>query len=378
MKFWYLFLAFIVLGPSLGAHNEMRLTPTIPMEMFEDQCNLPAPANLAVTNVGATDLSFSWDGVVGAYGFKVELTKVSTNTLVFSTTSPAQPQTLTISSLEPGTEYRLDVWSMCSETERGGLSSIAETTHNFIIEELAGNYNGTQFIPGNAFPLFPIQPSNSSIRGLQFKIQNSTFESKFGVTNEIQALNGGVHVKHHNGGSNIQFVNHQYDNAQDAGGFIPSDNPGYVLLKGVKKPVLEYQIIPENGWYYLYWSQLNNSGFSILQISNPVGMGVINNPNNELQNQEEIDSVEERTESRSSDTPCSIWPNPFTDLLTIQGPTPANVQLLDINSKLIYQYSMNTTETNITIPTADLAKGVYLVRYETADSVKTIKVVKTN
>jgi hypothetical protein len=267
---------------------------------------------------------------------------------------------------------------MCSATEQGGLSSIAETTHNFILDEIAANYNGTQLIPGNAFPLFPIQPSNSSIRGLQFKIQNSTFESKFGVTNEIQALNGGVHVKHHNGGSNIQFVNHQYDNAQDAGGFIPSDNPGYVLLKSVKKPVLEYQIIPENGWYYLYWSQLNNSGFSILQISNPVGMGVINNPNNELQNQEEINGVEERTKSSSTDTPCTIRPNPFTDLLTVQGSTPSNVQLLDINGKLIYQHTMDTSETQITIPTADLVKGVYLVRYETANSVKTIKVVKTN
>jgi hypothetical protein len=378
MKFWYLFLAFLVLGPSLGAHNEMRLTPTIPMEMFEDQCNLPAPANLAVTNVGATDLSFSWDGVVGAYAYKVELTKVSTNTVVYSYTGLPQSYTSTISSLEPGTEYRFDIWSMCSATETGGLSSISETTHNFIIDELLTNYNGTQLIPGNPFPLFPIQ--SNVVRPLQFKIKNKEFESKFGVNNQIQAINGGVHVKHHNGGSNIQFVNHQYDNAQDAGGSIPSDNPGYVLLKNATttNPVLEYRIIAQNGWYYLDWSQLNNSGFSILQISNPVGMGVVNNPNNTLQNQEEINRVEERTESRSTDTPCSIRPNPFTDLLTVQGSTPANVQLLDINGKLIYQYSMDTTETNITIPTADLAKGVYLVRYETADSVKTIKVVKTN
>jgi hypothetical protein len=378
MKFWYLFLAFLVLGPSLGAHNEMRLTPTIPMEMFEDQCNLPAPANLAVTNVGATDLSFSWDGVVGAYAYKVELTKVSTNTVVYSYTGLPQSYTSTISSLEPGTEYRFDIWSMCSATETGGLSSISETTHNFIIDELLTNYNGTQLIPGNPFPLFPIQ--SNVVRPLQFKIKNKEFESKFGVNNQIQAINGGVHVKHHNGGSNIQFVNHQYDNAQDAGGSIPSDNPGYVLLKNATttNPVLEYRIIAQNGWYYLDWSQLNNSGFSILQISNPVGMGVVNNPNNTLQNQEEIDGVEERTESISTDTPCSIRPNPFTDLLTVQGSTPANVQLLDINGKLIYQYSMDTTETQTTIPTADLAKGVYLVRYETADSVKTIKVVKTN
>jgi hypothetical protein len=267
---------------------------------------------------------------------------------------------------------------MCSATEQGGLSSIAETTYNFIIEELAGNYNGTQFSPGNPFQLFPIHSSNS-VRDLQFKIKNSKFESKFGINNRIQAVNGGVYVKHNNGGSNIQFVNHQYDNPQDApDSFVPSNNPGYVLLQGTANPVLEYQIIPENGWYYLYWSQLNNSGFSILKMSNPVGMGVINNPNNELQNQEEINGVEERTKSSSTDTPCTIRPNPFTDLLTVQGSTPSNVQLLDINGKLIYQHTMDTSETQITIPTADLVKGVYLVRYETANSVKTIKVVKTN
>jgi hypothetical protein len=382
MKFWYLFLAFVVLGPSLGAHNEMRLTPTIPMEMFEDQCNLPGPANLAVTNVGATDLSFSWDGVAGAYAFKVELTKVSTNTVVYSNTTLPQAQFLTISSLEPGTEYRLDVWSMCSATEQGGQSTTSETTHNFILDEVAANYQGTEWTPGYHFQLFPIQPGLGS-PDRYFKVKGPQNESIFLVKNVDQQLNGGVHFNHLNSGNVINLVNHNLDSPTGApGNYVFSFNPGNVIFKTtIETIVLNFSVVKENGYYYLDWTGgTKNGGFEILKASNdgtPGGGGKGKQKNN-LQNPKEIDGVEERTESISTDTPCSIRPNPFTDLLTVQGPTPANVQLLDINGKLIYQYTMDTTETQTTIPTADLAKGVYLVRYETADSVKTIKVVKTN
>lgn len=382
MKFWYLFLAFIVLGPSLGAHNEMRLTPTIPMEMFEDQCNLPGPANLVVTNVGATDLSFSWDGVVGAYGFKVELTKVSTNTVVFSTTSPAQPQILTISSLEPGTEYRLDVWSMCSATEQGGQSTTSETTHNFILDEIATGYQGTEWAPGNHFQLFPIQPGIGS-PDRYFKVKGPQNESIFLVKNVDQQLNGGVHFNHVNSSNVINLVNHNLDSPTGApNNYVFSFNPGNVIFKTTNETiVLTFSVVKENGYYYLDWTWgTKNSGFVILQASNDgaSGGGGKGKQKNNLQKPKEIDGVAERTESLSTDIPFSIRPNPFNDLLYLQGSAPANIQLLDINGKLVYQYTMDTTETNITIPTADLAKGVYLVRYETADSVKTIKVVKTN
>ncbi len=360
MKFWYLFLAFIVLGPSLGAHNEMRLTPTIPMGMFEDQCNLPAPDNLVATNVGVTDLSFAWDAVSGASGYDVELTKVSTNTVVFSGNNLA-PTNITISSLEPGTEYRIDVWSICNATERGGLSLRSETTHNFIIDEIANNYNGTQWTPGNHFPLFPIQPGLGS-PDRYFKVQNDKKASIFLVKNVDQQINGGVHVHHQNYSNSIQFLNHNSANPLDAlGNYLASNNPALISLMDANN-VLNFSIVKENGYYYLDWAVLNGSDFQILQVANSGGIGDTN----------------DRTESLSTDIPFSIRPNPFNDLLYLQGSTPANVQLLDINGKLVYQYTMDTTETNITIPTADLAKGVYLVRYETADSVKTIKVVKTN
>ena len=147
----------------------------------------------------------------------------------------------------------------------------------------------------------------------------------------------------------------------EPGNYVASNNPGFISLTDAN-PVLNFSIVKENGSYYLDWTELNGSGFQILEAKDSGGK----------------DRSNDQTESLSTDIPFSIRPNPFNDLLYLQGSTPANVQLLDINGKLVYQYTMDTTETNITIPTADLAKGVYLVRYETADSVKTIKVVKTN
>jgi hypothetical protein len=377
MKFWYLFLAFIVLGPSLGAHNEMRLTPTSPMEMFEDQCNLPAPDNLVTTSIGVTNLSFAWDAVSGASGYDVVLTKVSTNTVVFSGNN-LTPTNIVISSLEPGTEYRIDVWSICNGTVRGGLSYRSETTRTFVLEDLVNGYNGTQFTPGYHFPLFPVLSEGSE---RYFKVYHIKGESIFKVKNMGQQLMGEVRLSHDNSGSFINFVNHNNENPMNAPfSYVSSNNPGYVFLSGgsLEAPILDFSFVVENGVYYLDWTTLNNSGSQILEAIDDEKSGDMGKQKNKVQSPKEIDGVAERTESLSTETPYSIWPNPFTDLLTIQGSTPANVQLLDINGKLIYQYTMETTETNITIPTADLAKGVYLVRYETADSVKTIKVVKTN
>jgi hypothetical protein len=336
---------------------------------------------LVTTDVGVTFLSFAWDAVPAATGYDVVLTKVSTNTIVYSSNNtPAT--TVTIPSLEAGTLYRIDVLGVCANGQKGNVSSLVEETNDFVIDELVCQYNGSSSSQVNHFALFPAS-TNEEISTYYKVIGPKSLTTKFEMISLSGSPLGLVHMRHGNAENKLQILSNSFENAlnQNQAGWVTSNQFAYVVSsegQPSESAVLQLNItLASNNWYYLDWVVQNNSGYKVVQL-NPSGMGVINNPKNELQSQDEINGIEERDESISESTPFAIWPNPFNDLLYIQGATPANVQLFDINGKLMYQYNMDTTETNTTIPTADLAKGVYLVRYETADSVKTIKVVKTN
>jgi hypothetical protein len=381
MKFRIFFLALVVLTTSLGANHSTNTVPATLIKTFTYECNLPAPTNLVSTAVGATYLSFAWGAVSGASGYDIELTKVSTNTLVYSQ-SNFSPTAVSISSLEAGTLYRMDVWPRCNASQvRGGNASMNKTTDDFILDDLVSGYYGIP-VQQNPYELFPSLLNQN--KNVYFRIEgpgNNPVIDQFTMQNLYQSMPGRVHLVHLNSNNTLQIVNHDCI-GPSATSFISSSQFAYVTFSGPEacsNKVLTIQIYHANGNCYLSWNEENSSGYKIKILTTPKnGMGIINNPKNKLQSQDEINGIEERNESITDSTPFAIWPNPFNDLLYIQGSTPAHVQLFDINGKLIYQYTMDTTETNTTIPTADLAKGVYLIRYETADSVKTIKVVKTN
>ena len=106
--------------------------------LTEDNCNLPAPTNLELSNITTTTMDADWDAVPGAVGYLVEAYEDSNNALLFSATETGTSKTIT--GLPPGTLIRVEVSAICpgggvsaNKAERNGTTEI-------IIEVVMGGY----------------------------------------------------------------------------------------------------------------------------------------------------------------------------------------------------------------------------------------------
>ena len=74
----------------------------------------------------------------------------------------------------------------------------------------------------------------------------------------------------------------------------------------------------------------------------------------------------------------NMYPNPANDIVNVQwvGSNPEVLELRDLSGKLVYSLNTaNISGSTITINTADLASGVYVMHYVTANEAQTKKLV---
>jgi len=74
----------------------------------------------------------------------------------------------------------------------------------------------------------------------------------------------------------------------------------------------------------------------------------------------------------------SVYPNPFTDIITIKNSSIAqniNVEILNIVGQVVFKEQMNNL-VNTNIDTKSLAKGVYFIRFISSEGIATKKLVK--
>ena len=95
-----------------------------------------------------------------------------------------------------------------------------------------------------------------------------------------------------------------------------------------------------------------------------------------------IDAKGGETSASTATGQLQITPNPFTTSITIQRTSEqailAQVRIFDLNGREILKQVFENETVTMDISTADLSTGMYVVRYETADSVQTIKLFKSN
>ena len=83
-----------------------------------------------------------------------------------------------------------------------------------------------------------------------------------------------------------------------------------------------------------------------------------------------IQQISTSVDEMDANDQISLWPNPASDLLhistggTIQGST--TVTIMDMNGRVVRSMSRNFNVANeqITIPVAELANGMYMLRIE--------------
>lgn len=89
----------------------------------------------------------------------------------------------------------------------------------------------------------------------------------------------------------------------------------------------------------------------------------------------------EHTSNSAQQSTLVISPNPFDDHLQAYwtGEVPDQIILMDIQGKIVQQWNFGeqTTSSNLSINTQDLAKGLYLLKVKYPEKSQTFKVIKS-
>ena len=70
----------------------------------------------------------------------------------------------------------------------------------------------------------------------------------------------------------------------------------------------------------------------------------------------------------------SIYPNPTTGLFTIDNTQGYNVQIFDINGRIIKQFS-DIDRSQLNVDFSNQPKGIYIVKLFNNSTVKTAKII---
>ena len=78
--------------------------------------------------------------------------------------------------------------------------------------------------------------------------------------------------------------------------------------------------------------------------------------------------------SELSELGISIYPNPSNGLFTIETTDNYEITITDISGKVIQQLTMNNEQ--LTINLIDNAVGIYFIKFQNSEVVKTVKIIK--
>lgn len=340
-------------------------------------CNLPAPGGLTVTDVTASSISIAWNPVAGASAYSVKFVEKATNTVVLNTTVTATNATAT--SLIAGTTYRFIVSAICPDGSRSGNESTGEAKTDFIVvDDIAVDFpyitNQITGCPTTFSALAPVSMAVvNTVTGEQTPF-NLLKEDNFAANMNMQVLHDNPTAKT---GGNWLFTNQEST--------FPSAAEGYTEANAV---LVYYSATPntpsgivQNGSIVLAFSvelvgsTLNQINFCIAQIAPNYAVYLKGGGQGRP-------GPSKGSHAAFNNHAMSASPNPFKDELNIQleavADTNGALQLMDAQGRVLRTQTFEAGFRTLTIPTTDLAPGLYFVRMETSKGVSTLKVVRSN
>jgi len=150
-----------------------------------------------------------------------------------------------------------------------------------------------------------------------------------------------------------------------------------ILIVIVGLPIVAQEVLPVAG------GDANNSGgsvsYSIGQVVYTTNTGTNGSVTEGVQQPYEISVVVGIEPARNINLICTVYPNPATDLLTLEVEIPNNenlyYQLYDMMGKLLI--SKKLIDIRTTIPMANLAPATYFMKVtDNQKVVKTFKIIK--
>jgi hypothetical protein len=361
-----------------NVHENLSFAAKVSIVENPFSCPLPAPTNFVVTGTSSTSISLQWDAVPGAFDYRIGAAGgpgVPPPPIFTTATS------VTFNNLTPGTDYNFTCAAGCGNNTYSINIAQRSGATDFIIEIVYNGFSGA---------------------GAQQAIFNGQGSGSPAATCPV-ALNQCYVGILRNGGTvlNTFTFNLAQANNQKYGYFwevLPP--PNNTILTAMTNSQTPQCSSATSGLWRIHLAKcaspvstksnmrLTTSSttlnfevsaipeghtLTIYECSNGAGAG-----GGETKNRDQI-------LPNSTNTSLSLLaaPNPFTNEINLtfterpETAEPVAIELFDLQGKLHLQQYFNSSSDNLSLPTQDLPLGMYFLRARVGDTVKTIKVVKT-
>lgn len=381
-KFSYvLFLAFMFVS-MLHATNPVNFGTPAPVTT-QEACDLMAPTNFDVTNIGTTSVTLSWNVVPDAMQYKIRTYNVSTGFLVSDIYINGNVNNTTINGLNPGTSYRSEIRSIC-QSGQPSPNLVDKNYQTFILDLVVSGFTESTNSPNCSISA---QGGNScsfswNSSPTTFKIVNGENSKQF----TIQVINGHVNIKILNNTGFCKFWGIMPINGMPAAPSVFNIACVRISTAGGDTQIADLyidQLTSSIGNIYLgptgiaqgYEIQRLKSGS--LPFSNDNGSSTISD--NPLS--ADVFALQERRVDNNLTHPKTmVMANPFSDEISLKIQSTVedliSLQLYDIQGRLIKHQDLAGGETQYSMPTSDIQPGLYLLRVEIGAFVATYKLIK--
>lgn len=358
----------------LGAPTTSNFANTLVAEApIPPNCNLPAPTDLSVTGITANSISIAWNPVAGANGYATEFVETATGNVAFALNVAGTNVTAT--PLQSGTKYRFTVRAICPNGTVSGKAGRGEAATQFIIvDDLVASFpinpepinNCTTFPVGNEVKLMAV--GEGSEGGGEFKVT-------IGGDNNDNLLVVHPNIPNPNFERNWVFTNetnvtpfHSFTTAKEVRVFYGPGATQAEIVGNADNLKMTFKVERVG-------PSLSQIHFCPLYLAANYSIHAENLSGNKP-------GHNTTSTSAALQSTLSLSPNPFNEVLNLQldkgAGASANITLMDMQGRALLTQNIEAGTQNITIPTADLLPGIYMVRYETKTGINTYKVLKTN
>ena len=346
-------------------------------------CNEPAPLNFHVEDAAQNWVRLRWHPIVpGAFKHRVKTYIDAGNILISDILVPASENSLVV-AVPVGEPCHSTINTVCEDGSNSIyivtvfhpdifvtdliVSGVTPPSNNFDCTISTSGEKCGFSVAENAETFFRIQRVDNSNDSRPFK----AFKAP-----SITTLRTGMSTL----GGDYTF---KIDGIEPK---PPKSAPGYVFqIWHNVPPSNELTIISTFVLYYHFDDALQPSGqlectfidtnYQIIRLVNPP-------PTHFQQGSTSLQEEGEDREAYQIDIPkFSAFPNPFTESLEIYlGPknqVPVHLQLLNLNGQIVQEQHDITDQEFVTLSTASLSPGFYMLRIEADGQVQTLKVVKS-
>lgn len=340
----------------------------IPALVNVNNCNLDAPDNFHVVDIGADFISVEWDAVTNAQAYYLEATSSSNGQLVYNTTVAGTSATLLVPA---GGIYDVSVAAVATDCPPSSNRASIPNVITLIVDLIATGKTEPEgtiqvFLENNCIE----EPRETG--NYWFKIsKNNTFFAKYEIDRKpiwSQSTDCMVNLLSSIGRVNINFRNTQGFIFSDNGDLPPCAEGRVVKIKTTGSPVIDLFELSFEGTtsnvFKVCINQLAGSEYSYTLWAEGG----------------DLSSPEDRSASISTmeNSAISIQ-NPFSTDVHISSLEPASgpvrFQLFNLNGTSVLEQQFPARQ-EYNLPTAGLPPGFYLLRMESGGASRTYKVVK--